>query len=84
MTDITRRWFTGLFRAVITGASTAASVMLSQVVVTEHIAWTVIGMSVLITSALRLVEFLRRNPLPGVEGEGATVQMRKVERPRGE
>ena len=81
MTEITKRWFTGLLRAVITGASTAVSVTLSQVVVTEHIAWKVVGMSVLITSGLRLAEFLRRNPLPGVEGEG-TIEMKAVELPK--
>jgi hypothetical protein len=80
MSDMNRHWLTGLFRSGITGASTAASVMLSQVVVTEHIAWRVIGLSVLITSGLRLAEYLRRHPLPGIDGDDMdTLAMKKVQ-----
>lgn len=81
MTEITRHWFTGLLRAVITGASTAMSVTLSQAIVTGHIDWKVVGGSVLITSGLRLAEYLKRHPLPGVKGEGETVEMRAVDIP---
>jgi hypothetical protein len=81
MTKITKRWFAGIMRAIIQGASTSVAVTLSQVVVTEHIGWRVVGISAIITSAGRLAEFLRRNPLPGVEGEG-TIEMKAVELPK--
>ncbi len=67
MTDLTRHWFTAILRAGITGFSTAISVSLSQIVVTDHVGWRVIGISSLVTAGIRMAEFLRRHPLPGVD-----------------
>lgn len=69
MSDVTRRWLVGLLKGTISGTATAASVIFSQIVVTEHVAWKVVGMSILIPTALRIFEYLKQHPLPGVDEE---------------
>jgi hypothetical protein len=67
MTPTTKHWLTGVLRALTTGSTAGGSLISVDGLLGHHIVWREVLIVTLVPAALRLMGYLRRHPLPGID-----------------